>query len=67
MNEDRKQILQMLAAGQITAEEAERLMAAIEQPTPVLSAAAAGPGAPGQKPKYLRIAVDTEAGHGGPT
>lgn len=50
MTEDRRTILEMLAAGRITAEEAERLLAALEQP-----AAAAAPKA---KPKYLHVVVD---------
>ena len=33
MNENRRQILEMLAAGKITANEAERLLAALD-PTP---------------------------------
>ncbi len=32
MNENRRQILEMLAAGKITADEAERLIAALEGP-----------------------------------
>ncbi|GII93544.1 SHOCT-like domain-containing protein [Sinosporangium siamense] len=53
MNEQRKDVLGMLAEGKITAEEAERLLAALEQErTP----AAAGPGT---RPKYLRIMVHT--------
>ena len=33
MNENRRQILEMLAAGKITADEAERLLAALEPDT----------------------------------
>ena len=37
MNENRRQILEMLAAGKITAEEAERLLVAVESDsTPTL-------------------------------
>ena len=57
MNEQRKDILGMLAEGKITAEEAEQLIAALErdQVPP-----AAGPGArPKGKAKYLRLEVDT--------
>jgi hypothetical protein len=37
MNENRRQILEMLAAGKITADEAERLMVALElNPTRIL-------------------------------
>jgi hypothetical protein len=65
MNEDRKSILQMLADGKITADEAERLLSAMDR---------TGPAAPRPQassngaPKYLRVAVDTdEPGDGGPT
>jgi hypothetical protein len=60
MNEHRRQILEMLAAGKINAEEAERLIAAIEdQP-------ASTNGVRGQDPqprtknkaKYLRVLVE---------
>ena len=34
MNDDRKQILDMLALGRITADEAERLIAALERKMP---------------------------------
>ena len=34
MSENRRQVLQMLAAGQITADEAERLIAALEKDSP---------------------------------
>ena len=39
MNENRRQILEMLAAGKITADEAERLLAALD-PTPHAPSAA---------------------------
>ena len=57
MNEQRKGILQMLAEGKVTAEEADQLIAALERDQP-------GPVAPGTdvrpkgKPKYLRVMVD---------
>ena len=63
MNEERRQILQMLAEGKITADEAERLLTAIEG-----SDAASGPSPgrrPGGKPKYLRVLVDAEDHHTG--
>ncbi len=65
MSEDRRSILQMLSEGKLTPDEAERLIAALERdPAPRLEGAA-----PGAKPapKYLRVAVDTDEGHGGPT
>jgi len=55
MNEQRKAILDMLAEGKITAEEAERLIAALDQDQPPvassLDARAKG------KAKYLRVVV----------
>jgi hypothetical protein len=68
MNEDRRSILEMLATGRITADEADRLLAALEGRR--ASSASAEPGYPANKPqaRYLRIAVDTdEEGEGGPT
>jgi hypothetical protein len=57
MTDDRRTILEMLANGQINADEAERLLAALDKPS-----AAAG-SAPPAKPraKYLRVEVDEEA------
>ena len=69
MNEDRRSILDMLAAGKITADEAERLLSALDRAPPP-SAAVSEPGYPANraKAKYLRVQVDTdEAGDGGPT
>jgi len=67
MNEHRRQILQMLAEGKISADEAERLIAACEQPA---SSASSDSGATTGKPrpKYLRVQVDAleDEGHGGP-
>ena len=70
MNEHRRQILQMLSEGKISADEAERLIAAMEAPPafPTLSdTASSGAGKP--RPKYLRVVVDSEddGGHEGPT
>ena len=59
MNEDRKSILEMLAAGKITADEADRLLAALESG----SSAAAAPqqdARPAKKPKYLRVLVEAD-------
>jgi len=65
MSEDRRQVLEMLAAGQVTADEAERLIAALENRSGVpdgnrsesLRATA---------PKYLRVLVDMEDEKDGP-
>ncbi|WP_433393831.1 SHOCT-like domain-containing protein [Micromonospora sp. KLBMP9576] len=57
MNEQRKDILDMLAEGKITAVEAEQLIAALERHQPP---AASSPDArPKNKAKYLRVVVDT--------
>lgn len=61
MSEERKKVLDMLAAGKITADEAERLLdklssnAANATPNPEKPPASAQPGA---RPKYLRVVVD---------
>lgn len=57
MNEQRKDILDMLAEGKITPEEAERLIAALERDQPPV--AASSEVRPKGKAKYLRVVVDT--------
>ena len=52
MNENRRQILEMLATGKITADEAERLIGAMEMQKD------APPEGPKAKPKYIRVVVD---------
>jgi len=68
MNDDRRSILQMLAEGKINADEAERLISAMERngsaPRPFESAAAGHNKPP---PKYLRVSVDANDGEEGPT
>jgi hypothetical protein len=68
MNEHRRQILQMLAEGKISAEEAERLLAAVETPSAGGNAAQSATAA-NTPPKFLRVQVDSEDdnGHEGPT
>jgi hypothetical protein len=58
MNEQRKDILAMLAEGKITAEEAEQLIAALDRDQPP---AVSTPDAvrPKGQAKYLRVVVDT--------
>jgi hypothetical protein len=69
MNEHRRQILQMLSEGKINADEAERLISALEEP----SAGKPSDNIPGSeakaRPKYLRVQVDSEddGGRDGPT
>lgn len=64
MNEDRKRILGLLAEGKITADEADRLISALERP----AAFVANPEPAPRKasPKYLRVEVNSDHGHGGP-
>ena len=57
--EERRQILQMLAEGKITADEADQLLAALERPA---GAAGQAPAA-GRRPKYLRVMVDAADKH----
>ena len=68
MTENRRQILEMLAAGKITADEAERLMSAVEAPS------AANTGTNGAtatavkpRPKYLRVVMHDESKGNSPT
>jgi hypothetical protein len=58
MNEQRRQILQMLAEGKITADEAERLIDALEREQPESPPTAAP--RPKPRPKYLRLVVNSE-------
>ncbi|MEU5032494.1 SHOCT-like domain-containing protein [Streptomyces milbemycinicus] len=66
MNEQRRQILEMLADGKITADEAERLIEALERQQPE-----SPPGAvsrPKPRPKYLRVVMNSaETYADGPT
>jgi len=65
MSENRRQILDMLAQGKINADEAERLLTALER-EPV----SAGSGAESRrsdKIKYLRVVVDAQDDYDGPT
>jgi hypothetical protein len=67
MNENRKKILQMLAAGQITADEAERLLMALEtESSEKPGAGAEAAGASKAKPKYVRVLVTEQDRHGDP-
>jgi hypothetical protein len=66
MNEDRRQILGMLAEGKVSADEAERLIAALETSrAPAFAEPDAGPAA--GRPKYLRVVVDDNDQDEGPT
>jgi hypothetical protein len=56
MNDNRLQVLQMLAAGQVSTEEADRLIAALDK-EPAAPAARAGEVTPAN-PRYLRVLVE---------
>jgi hypothetical protein len=64
MNEQRRQILQMLAEGKITAEEAEQLIDALERQA---EPPAGDPPRPKTRPKYLRVVVSTPEGGESPS
>ncbi len=74
MNENRRQILGMLAAGKITADEADRLLAALEpEPTTtageftgkIAGSAGWSDSTVKTQAKYLRVLVESNE-HGGP-
>jgi SHOCT-like protein len=58
MNENRRQILEMLSTGKITADEAERLISAVETEPSMVSDANGSEPRPKTKPKYIRVVVD---------
>ncbi|HKF46909.1 MAG TPA: hypothetical protein VKB38_06085 [Terracidiphilus sp.] len=69
MNENRRQILEMLAAGKITADEAERLLTALDANTATnmgdflgsVAGAKSGPGAAVRtRAKYMRVLVEAD-------
>jgi len=57
MNEERKKVLEMLASGKISVDEAERLLAALED-----NASGDKSGSHTGKPKYLRVLVEPKSG-----
>src|ERR1051325_753629 len=70
MNEHRREILEMLATGKITAEEADRLIAAMDKDKDkglsVGAVSAAAEAGPRPQPKYLRVLVEAEEEKDGP-
>ena len=66
MNGDRRAVLQLLAEGKISADEAERLISALDKTDSAPAKGADAPAGAQRKPKYLRVAVDTDEG-GEPT
>jgi hypothetical protein len=77
MNDNRRQILEMLAAGKVTADEAERLIVALDPETTQSAGRTTGSSGNGQQPnaprtqaKYLRVLVEADeemTGLKGPT
>jgi len=65
MSENRRQILDMLAQGKINADEAERLITALEREPATASGPAIEPRR--SEVKYLRVVVDALDDHEGPT
>lgn len=65
MSEDRRQILDMLAEGKISADEADRLIAALGRPASPY--ADPKPEAAPKRAKYLRVVVDANEPGEGPT
>ena len=66
MSESRRQILQMLSDNKITADEAERLLAALDGPA-LASAAADELVTPKKRPKYLRVLIEERSNSERPT
>ena len=65
MNEQRRQILEMLAEGKINAEEAERLIAALERVPDDSDTAPDEPSRP--RPRFLRVVVVENGDSDGPS
>jgi hypothetical protein len=58
MNENRRKILEMLSANQITADEAERLINAVEKESPEAAVVNGTESRPKPRPKYMRVLVE---------
>jgi hypothetical protein len=58
MTENRRQVLEMLAEGKVTTEQAERLMAALERDEAGGATAIATQPRPASKVRFLRVLVD---------
>jgi SHOCT-like domain len=63
MNEQRRQILEMLAEGKITTDEAEQLISALEREQPDPSTDAGQRQKP--RPRYMRVVVSSPDNFGG--
>jgi hypothetical protein len=58
MNGERMQVLQMLSEGKVSANEADRLLAALERDEAIGVAVEAPASRPTGQPRYLRVVVD---------
>ena len=65
MTEGRRQVLAMLAAGRLTTDEADRLLAALETPEHPPTALEIAPSRPAS-PRYLRVQIDMHEDQEGP-
>lgn len=61
MSDDRRRILKLLAEGRIDADEADRLICALQAPAP-----RPGATAPRATPKFLRVEMDADRGSRNP-
>jgi hypothetical protein len=66
MNENRRKILDMLSTGQITADEAERLIAALDKDQPNASPGNGSEPRSKAKARYVRVLVDDNGKGTGP-
>jgi hypothetical protein len=64
MTQNRRQILDMLASGQISVEEAERLLALVDRPSAGEPNRPGGADTPKPSPKYLRVVVEPDSDGG---
>jgi hypothetical protein len=60
MTNDRRAVLQMLAEGKINADEAERLLSALERSDAPAASETRPPPSSNGAPKYLRVTVDAD-------
>ncbi len=63
MSENRRQVLEMLAGGKITADEAERLISALEKDSSNGTSAKGTAEPPKRNAKYLRVVVEADDGN----
>ena len=60
MSENRRQVLEMLATGKITSEEAERLIAALEKEPQTSSSSGDSEPRSKTRPKFMRVIVEDD-------